>query len=294
MRGYRCRAPSVAASPAPLLVWVVTLASACGSSRGYVKTESGLILTPNPPPSGTIASISIGPPTSTPILGDVVNFTIAGNGVCGYMHVYFGDGSMFDYSNRSLDNGLSVNHAYQTWGGVKTVTVDPVWGCTGAAQTTITVTPTVFVIVEYPGTGCGLLNWPPVRKGSTVHVTSPKINNTPDPDGHPTYPGINFGGTGGGVPISPNIGYVDVFEDADGENAPAPAGSPFPGLRNNSLVLRINQQVVQGGTDVSFVAAETSLMEFCINHTFPAGYKSSARWDEGFWRYSVVVTEPPF
>src|SRR5207245_325537 len=116
MRGYRCRAPWVAASghwvvrSAALAVRAIILASAC---RPSVYTGGQLTLVPPPTgPPGTIASISIDPTTSTPMLGDVVLFTITGTGVCGYMHVYFGDGSMFDYWNRSLDNGLSINHAY--------------------------------------------------------------------------------------------------------------------------------------------------------------------------------------
>ena len=217
-------------------------------------------------------------------------FWIGGNGTCGKMRVYFGDGSSSDFTNLVLDNTWPIDHTYEGWGGTKTVTVEGLENCTDAAHTSVSVTPTSLVVVHFPavayfpGTGCGnVLLLPFVRQGSTVHLTSPNVGSV-DPNGF-VLPGINFGGT--------DILTPDNFLDADGESTPASADYPFPGMRKNSLVLRLIQQVVQGGKNITFVADQTGLLEFCINHRFPTGYKSGTM-HEGFWRYYIEVTEPAF
>jgi hypothetical protein len=85
----------------------------------------------------------------------------------------------------------------------------------------------------------------PLRSGTKV-----TIKTNPDPAVK-----INFGCIFGGC-----------IYDADGEpNSSAPNGFPFPGLRKYSLVLRIGTQVVQGGTNVSFVTNTGGLLEVCVN-----------------------------
>lgn len=54
--------------------------------------------------------------------------------------------------------------------------------------------------------------------------------------------------------------------DADGEpGSVAPAGFPFPGLKKYSLVLRVGQQVEQGGTNKSFTTNQGGPLEVCVN-----------------------------
>jgi hypothetical protein len=81
-------------------------------------------------------------------------------------------------------------------------------------------------------------------------------------------------GTKVGIKTNPNpivkINFGCPFNmcvyDADGEpNSSAPASFPFQGLRKYSLVLRVGQQVVQGGTDMSFVTNQGGLLEVCVN-----------------------------
>jgi hypothetical protein len=54
--------------------------------------------------------------------------------------------------------------------------------------------------------------------------------------------------------------------DADGKpGSVATAPFPFPGLREFSLVLRLDTQVVQGGTNVQFTTTREANLEFCVN-----------------------------
>jgi hypothetical protein len=85
----------------------------------------------------------------------------------------------------------------------------------------------------------------PLRAGTKV-----SIRTNPDPAVK-----INFGCAFGGC----------VY-DADGEpGSSAPAGFAFPGMRKYSLVLRVGQQAVQGGTNMSFVTNQGGLLEVCVN-----------------------------
>ncbi len=87
--------------------------------------------------------------------------------------------------------------------------------------------------------------------------------------------GINFG--------CPLNGCVYDANGKPGSVATAP-DYPFPGLRAFSLVLRLGQQVVQGGTDVRFTAAETGSLESLVNDgnvtDNAGGYQIDVRVDQ--------------
>jgi hypothetical protein len=77
-----------------------------------------------------------------------------------------------------------------------------------------------------------------IKAGSTVHVTSTGK--------------IDFGGAvaGIGAPVL----------DADGDSVPTPTNYPAPGLRKNSLIVKVGQIWYQGGTNAQFVPPEDGIM----------------------------------
>lgn len=183
--------------------------------------------------------------------GHPMEFTVSGTGNCTMLSLDWGDGQpLFQANNVDFDAnllGVKFSHAYNGWGGKKTVTAQGVTNCVGTATTAISVVPPFALAFGQPGTAaCSVVpNAPPVPANSLVHITT-----NPDPQVR-----INFGCFLGGC----------VY-NADGEpNSVAPAGYPFPGLRKYSLVIRIGTQVVQGGTDVFFTATQGGPMEVCVN-----------------------------
>jgi hypothetical protein len=183
--------------------------------------------------------------------GQPMEFTVTGTGKCTMLQLNWGDGQPpFQANNVDFDAnplGMKFSHAYNGWGGKKTVTAQGVTNCVGTAQTEISVFPPFALALYQPGpTACSVVpNGPPVVANSTVHITT-----NPDPAVR-----INFGCFLGGC----------VY-DANGEpNSVAPADYPFPGLHKYSLVIRIGTQVVQGGTDVFFTATQSGPLEVCVN-----------------------------
>jgi hypothetical protein len=183
--------------------------------------------------------------------GQPMEFTVTGTGNCTMLSLDWGDGqpplqaNNVDFDANPL--GVKFSHPYNGWGGRKTVTAAGVTNCVGAANTQISVVPPFALAFGQPGpTACSVVpNAPTVLAHSTVHITT-----NPDPQVR-----INFGCFLGGC----------VY-DADGEpSSVAPAGYPFPGLRKYSLVIRIGNQIVQGGTDVFFTVTQGGPMEVCVN-----------------------------
>jgi len=183
--------------------------------------------------------------------GQPMEFTVSGTGNCTMLSLDWGDGTPpLQANNVDFDAnplGVKFSHAYNGWGGKKTVTAQGVTNCVGTATTAISVVPPFALAFGQPGpTACAVVpNAPTVPVNATIHITT-----NPDPAIK-----INFGCFLGGC----------VY-DANGEpNSVAPAGYPFPGLRKYSLVIRIGTQVVQGGTDVFFTATQGGPMEVCVN-----------------------------
>jgi len=86
--------------------------------------------------------------------------------------------------------------------------------------------------------------------------------------------GVNFG-----CPLN------SCIYDADGRpGSIADSRFPFPGLKEFSLVLRVGTQVVQGGTNMSFISTDAGKLEICLNDSTPednaGGYEIDIRVDE--------------
>jgi hypothetical protein len=102
---------------------------------------------------------------------------------------------------------------------------------------------------------------------TVIQVSSPATDNNLR---------INFGCWFGGC-----------IYNADGSiGSKARASFPFPGYRDYSLILRAGGQVVQGGTNVSFVTTNQtpSDLEFCLND-------DSLSDNHGQWFIKLVVDE---
>jgi len=164
----------------------------------------------------------------------------------------------------------TISHTYTGWGGGKTVTVTATQNCDGKVNTRFTMAPAVFQLgFNQPGTkACNTVpTMASVRMGNLVHITTIPLARSPG--------GINFG--------CPLGGCVYDANGKPGSVATAP-DYPFPGLRAFSLVLRLGQQVVQGGTDVRFTAAETGSLESLVNDgnvtDNAGGYQIDVRVDQ--------------
>lgn len=97
---------------------------------------------------------------------------------------------------------------------------------------------------------------------------------------------IDLGGAflGAGAPVL----------DADGDHWPTPADYPAPGLRKNSLVVRIGTKYYQGGIQKSFVVAEEGDLVLLPNDkdlNDNTGVADAATKQRG-WQVTVIVTEP--
>lgn len=194
-------------------------------------------------------------------LGARSEFQVQGEGTCGKKRIDFGDGSSpvedFDWST-------PIYHTYQGWGGKKTVKVESLEDCVGTAEMIVDVQPSTFVVGYKPGPNvCEFVpNRPPLRKNTKVHITTNNANVR-----------INFGC------LLDNCIY-----DANGINAAATPGYPFPGKRPLSLVLRVGTQVEQGGTDVTFTTNQAGRIEFCLNDDNLAD-------NTGAWNIIIEVDE---
>ncbi|HEY2981242.1 MAG TPA: hypothetical protein VGJ22_08685 [Anaerolineales bacterium] len=213
--------------------------------------------------AGSVDSMTVS--NTGPKLDEKIVFTVKGTGNCS-LRVDFGDNTFFDpggfYDFSKWPDGLPVEHTYTGWPGTKSVVAygiaDGPGDCSGSARSSILVGPRyalAFVAPLLPV--CGLVpDQPQLIAGWNVHITT-----NPDPRVK-----IDFGCILSGCTY-----------DADGEpNSVAPAEFPFPGLHKYSLVIKIGTQVVQGGTDVSFVVDQIGAMELCVNDDVLSG--NSGAW----------------
>jgi hypothetical protein len=56
-----------------------------------------------------------------------------------------------------------------------------------------------------------------------------------------------------------------VYDTKGEPNSTAPASYPFPGKRKYSLILRVDQQAVQGDLQTDFTTDNAGSLEVCIN-----------------------------
>ena len=218
-------------------------------------------------------------------------FEVTGSGTCEHIGIDWGDGSTMDLdvahtTSCHVDTDASgaksfrcyVEHTFG-WEGGKTVTATATRGCVGPdgrtgsrVNTRFLTSPAIFVLAfARPGpNACDAVpNKPPLAERTNVRITTVPI-----------------------VARCPGIYYPNVTPhcyDADGvaDLATATGGStnfPFLGLRKFSLVLMVGTQVVQGGTNVSFMTNQSGPLLFCVNEPDSragvGGYEIHIRIDE--------------
>ena len=208
-----------------------------------------------------IQGISLAP-GQTPALNQNLDFTVSGTGRCDRMRIDWGDGDKDDLSAVDLGSGPRFSHTFQNWRGGKTVTAIGTQGCGGQVNTRFTIEPASYSIAfAQPGNNiCNRVPFTsaPLVKNTLVHITTSPVS------GAYSF-GIDFGchprGDCGCV-----AGTGPCRYDADGKPGSVAASPfPFPGLREHSLVLRVDNQVVQGGKDVRFTTTTEGQLEICIN-----------------------------
>lgn len=212
-------------------------------------------------------------------INEPATIVVSGSDVCSAVRLHFGDGQVEDGSN--IDFGQTgaakdwlVSHTYQGWPGPKTITAEGVTNCAGSATWLVhvlkpTTDPVVFRedfkvgFAQPASTACfPVPNAPPLRRNTKVSVIAP------------TSPKIDFG-----------CWFSGCIRDADGEpNSQAPNGFAFPGLRKYSLVLREGTQIVQGGTNMSFITNQAGPLELCIND-------DNLSDNSGGWEIDISVDE---
>ncbi len=220
-------------------------------------------------PRDVINSVEI-VPAQNQARGVPLAFQVKGSGSCGRFVVDWGDGSTTNVVTAQTTScsvaanparfQCSVEHSYTGWEGGKTVTVTGQGSCEGRVKTRFATNPAVYALAlarPGPNTCDRVPGRPPVQNRSVVRITTVPINAP--------CPGIYYSN------VTPHC------YDADGIAAPAttpgfPTSFPFPGMRPFSLVLRVGTQVVQGGTNMSFVTNQSAPLEVCVNeHDSRAG-----------------------
>ena len=201
-------------------------------------------------------------PGQTVALDTPLKFELSGTGTCTAVDVDWGDGSteVFNYPTGTIvlsgtsGSGVAsrtMTHTFRGWRGGKTVTVKGRSGCEGQANTRFKIVPETFSIgFAQPGTQvCNTVSTlPRIVSRSLVHVTTTPVTG-------PYSFGIDFG-----------CAFQGCRYDADGKpGSSAAAPFPFTGFREFSLILRIVDQVEQGGTNVQFTTTKLGPIEFCIN-----------------------------
>lgn len=229
-----------------------------------------------------IESIGLAP-GQTPALDTPLTVEVRGSGTCTNMTVDWGDGNREDFQAVTFGGSpecqfdtdsagrqrfqCNVRHTFTGWGGGKTVTAIAKARCDGRVNTRFVIEPSVYILAfARPGSSaCNVIT----NRPSLVNRTLVKITTVP--------PGTRC----------PGIRYPDGHcYDAEGVAVLSVAGDPFPfpGMRMNSLVLRVGTQVVQGGTNMNFVTNQEGGLETCLNELDPmagnGGYEIHIRADQ--------------
>ena len=216
-----------------------------------------------------LQGIRLGDSASGITLGPRQLFVLEGKGTCQSVNVDWGDGTIdqgvvpvqdqrIEFETSNIETRY-LRHAYNGWGGGKTVTVEGV-GCEGKVRGRFNASPSERRIgwaqPAPPGT-TGLCQTvaglPGMIPRMLVHVSLAAVTFSPTPG--VTFRGINFGCFAGGC-----------VHDADGRPGTS-TNPPFPftGFREYSVVFRIGSQVVQGGTNAQFTTTASGPLEFCLN-----------------------------
>ncbi len=266
--------------------WVLVVIAAiflAGCAKGFI---SKVELHPTQP---IVCNTSVTPNVCGVSDNQPVWFNVRGKGMCNEVFLQCGNGLSGtphgysqDFGQPPTDTPLKIECRYDGgWPGPKTVRAYSNGSdCKGEETLRVNVLKTTggrahanfWLGLTQPFTQ------PPVTSAcSTVpNVNTPLRSNTrvaiktnPDPNVK-----INFG-----------CWFSGCIYDADGEpNSIAPASFSFPGFRKYSLVFRVGQQVVQGGTDMNFTTNQGGHLEVCVN---------DERLDDntGAWGIEISVDE---
>lgn len=193
----------------------------------------------------------------TPIL-DPVRIEVRGEGVCPEFKVDFGYGA-FPLVERNVDfkNGPKVYEQIyfsSGWPGPKRIVAEGVSNCVGRVTTEHRVftvpgstRENLTIAIANPTQLCyGVPSAAPrtaLRKNTIVTVTSP------------ASPKINYG-----------CAFNGCIYDANGKPGSSATGNfPFLGLREYSLVLKVGNQAVQGGSSTTFTTTDSGDLLLCFN-----------------------------
>jgi hypothetical protein len=222
------------------------LASFAVQARAGQVTDVNLVLTPAPCLGGFCGAV----------LNQPVKYRVSGTGLCPLVRIVFGDGNSVDGRNVNFDAGhWEVSHTYRGWPGLKSVTAESFSVCGDKVTRRVRVlmrslNPVAFrahLNIGYAPTNdlCAAV------PGATVLRENSRVFISKDPS------------------FSTAIGFGCAFSgcvyDANGSSVIANSHYPFPGLRTLSLVLRVGNQIVQGGTSTSFVTNQRGRLELCVN-----------------------------
>lgn len=227
-----------------------------------------------------------------PALGMALTFHVNGSGSCKGILIDWGDGAT-ETTGSCADNSVAsgsgeklfqcdVTHLYSGWGGGKTVTAmvakdtrgNQITTCEGRASLRFTVSPSTTAIgFVRPGPNvCDPVpGKPPLANRTLVKIATTPISTR---CGGIWYQNENphcYDAEGGAVALA--------------TPATDPA-SPFPflGMRKFSLVLRVGNQLVQGGTNMQFTTNESGPLELCVNEPNPrsgsGGYEIQISTDQ--------------
>jgi len=206
----------------------------------------------------------------SPALNLQLLFKVNGVGKCSRIEMDWGDGVKenifpglvgdWDCSTYTDASGqarfqCTVTHVFTGWGGGKTVTAIAKEGCEGRVHTRFKVAPLSYgLAMARPGPNvCGAIpNRPALADRTWVRITTVPTKTR---CGGIFYRDVTphcYDAEGGAVAqASPTTDPAPVF--------------PFLGMRMYSLVLRVGTQLVQGGTNMSFITNKAAPLEICVN-----------------------------
>jgi hypothetical protein len=219
-------------------------------------------------PPGTITNVVIsqnGVVTGSVNAAQEVEFIVEGQGTCAEIVLIYGNGEFQFAQNVDLSARPVYKHTYRPgWPGPKTVTVRASRNCQGSVSKPITLTPSESLfLLRTPITGCMPLGT--VRAGSVISVLP-----SASPEAQITFSAFERHGIAGSTRAAPGEGY----------------SFPFPGLREYSLVFRVNLQTSQGGVGRPFTVENDGMLEACVNDDVPGD-------NFGFWSFLLGVDESP-
>jgi len=221
--------------------------------------------------------------------GAQVTYKIWGKGQCDIVGVTFGDGASEACSPSDFGDGsvaCLARHTYSPlgWGGGKTVRAYSVRNCAGEVSMQHNVlrphgsgfvpdfTLGIFFSPADPFVGWALPVRPPC----------PEVPSVDAPIRVGTKVFLRPAGT---TRVDFGCWFGGCIYNADGElGSAAPSNFPFPGFRKYSLLMRVGNQTVQGGTFESFTATQSGPLEACVND-------DNLLDNSGAWGVDILVDE---